>query len=368
MLPRGTLFAFAVFIMAASMLAIPARADEQRTDCANVLPDPFVHSILIDESTPLVPGCNVTILATIGNLGMTDVNCVVTLYQLDCISSCNGEGSDSTMGLPIDEERLIVPSNSTRTAQLTWTAIVGNNTLRVVVSEAIPFDKNPFNNREDITIYVHDSEATPGTNPGPMIKPVIPQQDDDGSDKVEAQPITGIMLYPKLMVIACTGVTMITLLPEFKKRFMFYIPILYTRLNKDRVLDNKLRARIYEYILANPGADYSTMLKTLNAKNGVLSYHLSILEKEMYIRSGKDGVFRRYYPARLGSIQPSIPEAKKAALGAIATSPGISQEAITRVIKTDKCTASYILLSLERDGLIKRKSVRKGVTCYPANT
>jgi len=375
MLAKYILFSELIFILSISLFLPLSKGDFEsfeRNECADFLPDLYVHSLLIDDSTPLIPGQNITILATIGNIGSIDASCVVRLYHFDS-TSCpqSNEIEYYSHEQPIDEERLFVPTNSTMVATLTWSAIVGNHTLHVVISECVPFEKNILNNHEEISINIHEYYASPGTSSGPYItKPLVTPSTEENNTIQKEYPITGYMLYPKLILII--GITFVgfALLPEIKKQFRFipkFIPIFYSRLRKEHVLENKLRAKIFEYILLNPGVDYSTLLKTLNTKNGVLSYHLSILEKEMFIRSCKDGLFRRYYPTKTGSILNTSPDLKKNALGTIITKPGISQEDISRVIKIDKCTASYILITLEREGLIKRKTTRRGVALYPMN-
>jgi DNA-binding MarR family transcriptional regulator len=363
-----------ILIIAVSFFSPSSKADFEREECADFLPDLYLHSLLIDNSTPLLQGQNVTILATIGNFGGIDASCVVRLYHLDS-KSCSHLSEDEYYKneQPIDEERLFIPANSTKVASLTWSAILGNHTLHVIISESIPIEKNILNNHEDIIINIHEYHASPGTNSGHFItRPSITPSTDDNTTLQKEYPISSNMLYPKLILMGSTLFLGLSLIPEIKKRLglkgLGFIPIFYSRLRKEHVLENKLRAKIFEYILLNPGVDYSTLLKNLNTKNGVLSYHLSILEKEMFIRSGKDGVFRRYYPTHHANTLNTSSDIKKTTLGTILTTPGISQETITKVIKIDKCTASYILLSLEREGLIKRKTTRKGVAFYPMNT
>jgi predicted transcriptional regulator len=61
------------------------------------------------------------------------------------------------------------------------------------------------------------------------------------------------------------------------------------------LLKNPKRKSIYQYIKANPGDNFNTIKQSLSLTNGVLSYHLKILEREKFIISYQDGGFKRFY-------------------------------------------------------------------------
>ncbi|MDI6856629.1 MAG: CARDB domain-containing protein, partial [Candidatus Thermoplasmatota archaeon] len=75
--------------------------------------------------------------------------------------------------------------------------------------------------------------------------------------------------------------------------FSFFAPLYIKR--KYAALDQFTRGRIYNYIELNPGAHYNSIRSSLNLGNGTLSYHLKILEKESYIRTETEGMYRRFY-------------------------------------------------------------------------
>lgn len=86
------------------------------------------------------------------------------------------------------------------------------------------------------------------------------------------------------------------------KLFTAMIP-LHTKLKREKVLDHIERGRIIEYIIKNPGADYSEIGANLDLDNGILAYHLKVLERTEYVKSVTAGLHRRFY-----SFEFNIPD------------------------------------------------------------
>lgn len=59
---------------------------------------------------------------------------------------------------------------------------------------------------------------------------------------------------------------------------------------------NILNSKVYETIYNKPGIHFNEICRELNRKNGVIDYHLNILEEENAIKSFNDGYFTLYYP------------------------------------------------------------------------
>lgn len=81
---------------------------------------------------------------------------------------------------------------------------------------------------------------------------------------------------------------------------------LYSKLKKDHVLNQTNREIIYEYLLKNPGSNYTTIKRALNLGTSTLVHHLNILEREDYIRSKTE--FRRkiFFPVNSGENHNNI--------------------------------------------------------------
>ncbi len=88
-----------------------------------------------------------------------------------------------------------------------------------------------------------------------------------------------------------------------KYRILLLFLPLYTRLNKDEILDQSTKENIHGYIIANPGEHYNVIRKRLNIRNGTLAYHLNVLKREKLIKSRRDGIYKRFYPAEMSKSE-----------------------------------------------------------------
>lgn len=160
------------------------------------------------------------------------------------------------------------------------------------------------------------------------------------------------------IIAAATFTALFSIIASFKgkKIFAFSLYPLYTRIKKEHILMNPSRKRIYDYLMQNPGAYFTKIMKELKMKNGVLSYHLHTMEKRELVKSEKDGSSRRYYAVN----HIPIKESHVIVLDTIKSSPGCSvQDIVSRtdipVLKVKKC-----IHDLELCGKIYSK--RKGKT------
>ena len=63
---------------------------------------------------------------------------------------------------------------------------------------------------------------------------------------------------------------------------------------------HKNRSKILKYIVKSPGVRYRELLRLTGLANGVLSYHLKILEESRGIKVNRDGIkMTRYYPKNI---------------------------------------------------------------------
>ncbi len=153
-----------------------------------------------------------------------------------------------------------------------------------------------------------------------------------------------------------------------KLAFLTLFAPLYTRLRREEVLDQFLRGKIQGYVIANPGEHYNHIREVLEISNGTLAYHLRVLEREGYIRSMRDGMYKRYYPA--GEKLPTkkyLNLAQSAILNQIRQEPGVSQTEIAERMATSVQVVNYYvqrlwrmdLLTLQKDGRKTRCFVRE---------
>ncbi len=143
---------------------------------------------------------------------------------------------------------------------------------------------------------------------------------------------------------------------------------LYSRLKKEEVLDHFVRGQIYGYIVSHPGQHYNLLRQDLRVTNGTLAHHLRTLEMMGFIKSARDGVFKRFYP-----VEVSIPQSKGVKLSDLQMSildlvrggGGPSQAEIAARLDVTQQTVSYNLRTLSREGAIRMEKDGRNIRYYP---
>jgi DNA-binding MarR family transcriptional regulator len=140
---------------------------------------------------------------------------------------------------------------------------------------------------------------------------------------------------------------------------------LYSRLKREKVLDQSVRDLIFKAIMEDPGINFTGLMKSLSLKNGVLSYHLATLEREDYIMSRRDGIYRRYYPKNNGYKAPK--ELHEQIMDIVFERPGITQSKLARHLKKSRQVVNYHIKQMVANGTIK--IIRRGrqTKCYICN-
>ena len=159
---------------------------------------------------------------------------------------------------------------------------------------------------------------------------------------------------------------------RYKFLFLFTLLLpLYSRIQKEDVLDLFVRGQIYGFIKTNPGAHYNQILRQIGVKNGTLSYHLGILEKTELIQSRREGLkYRAFYPTgmtfpkaerfRLTELQIQI-------IGSIRNTPGLTQKDIARLLGRKPQTINYNIKVLDQANLISVVKAGRKTTCFPVS-
>lgn len=144
---------------------------------------------------------------------------------------------------------------------------------------------------------------------------------------------------------------------------LFIVP-LYSRLSREDVLDHFVRGQIYGYIMSHPGEHYNAIKMSLQVNNGTLSHHLRTLELQGYIKSQRDGTYKRFYP--VGTSVPrrrgiQLSDLQMGIIDTIRQTPGITQKEIAKLEGITQQSVSYNLSSLERLGVLtsQRIGIRK---------
>jgi predicted transcriptional regulator len=176
--------------------------------------------------------------------------------------------------------------------------------------------------------------------------------------KIESKlsmPIVVTTTFFILIIIILTSFISGTEVGKYRFLSMVYVP-LYNRLHPKKVFDNYTRGQIHGYIKAKPGEHYNAIKSALKLKNGTLTHHTKILEKEGIISIRRDGLFTRFYPSGTRASEMELPtliETQQEIIDTIRHQPGITQHEIMDFIGISQTTVSRNLLYLERKNLIK---------------
>lgn len=146
---------------------------------------------------------------------------------------------------------------------------------------------------------------------------------------------------------------------------------LYTRLKKEDTLNHEVRARVYDHIVSHPGDSYASILHALELKNGTLVHHLRTLERGRYIKSKKDGKFKRFYPwgTKVQERDPNyLTPIQSDIVDIIKSQPGVSQASIAHLMSKSRQSINYQIKVLADAGLIN--VVKHGIStrCYEKET
>ncbi len=139
----------------------------------------------------------------------------------------------------------------------------------------------------------------------------------------------------------------------------------YARHERKELLDNLNRRGIFELIKSSPGIHFSEMRRELDLKQGVLSYHINILEKNEFIKSIQDGAYRRFYLYD-DKIEFSfkLQDIQKLILKAITETPGITQSKISKLIGRNKMIVNYHMKILLETGILQIEREGRETHCY----
>jgi len=143
---------------------------------------------------------------------------------------------------------------------------------------------------------------------------------------------------------------------------------LYSRLKKEEVLDHFVRGQIYGYIVSHPGQHYNSMRQDLKVTNGTLSHHLRTLEMMGFIKSHRDGVFKRFYPVEVSVPQDrgvKLSDLQASILEMIRPGSGPTQADIAGRLAVTQQTVSYNLRTLSREGAIRMEKDGRNTRYYP---
>jgi len=154
---------------------------------------------------------------------------------------------------------------------------------------------------------------------------------------------------------ACTLSFLISLILQYQ----------YARRKESELMDNANRKRLFEIIKERSGIHFSELQRELDLKQGVLSYHLNILEKNELIRSVQDGIYRRFYlyDEKIGP-EFRLHEMQRKIIYIVQQRPGITQTKISRRLGRSKIVINYHLRILIEVGILLMEREGRETHCY----
>lgn len=141
---------------------------------------------------------------------------------------------------------------------------------------------------------------------------------------------------------------------------------LYTRIKKEEVLDHFVRGQVFGVIKTDPGANFTAIRDNLGLSNGTLSYHLRTLEVAGFIRSERDGLYKRFFasdarPGREGEgIQLST--LQRLLVDSLRRNPEAAQRDLALKAGVTQQTISYNLRILQKQGILEAVSRGRHLT------
>jgi len=142
---------------------------------------------------------------------------------------------------------------------------------------------------------------------------------------------------------------------------------LYTKIKREKVMDHFVRGRIYEFVCQNPGVNYSAIKEQFKLTNGTVTYHLSMLERQEFIRAKQDGIYKRYFANNGGTPASDVePMSLQLTIAkAIRERPGMTQKEIAKRVGSSKQLVSYHIRRMRKEGQLETRRHGRSVRVFP---
>ena len=146
-------------------------------------------------------------------------------------------------------------------------------------------------------------------------------------------------------------------------RFKFLRPFAphYTRLTEEKIdrdiAQQNIRGQIYRHIANNPGSNLSTIKKGVTAGYGTTVYHLSVLQREGYIRSAARGRKKLFWLKQEfpGAGETTLTETQRTILETLGKHGELSRSELFERTGIPKTTLHTTIRELERLGRLREE-------------
>lgn len=140
---------------------------------------------------------------------------------------------------------------------------------------------------------------------------------------------------------------------------------LYSRIPRDELLDHETRQRLFDEVERVPGASIAALARAVEVPRTTAVYHLSRLESADLLESRREGVHRRFYPAKHeGEREPK--STREHVLAAIEDSPGIHASEVADSLDVSRQVVSYHVGELKEIGRLEVQQNERVKHLYPS--
>jgi hypothetical protein len=346
------LIAFALALASAGMLGAVASGSDEVT----VLPGDIVvvqNPIDID-----LPGDDIVIVDPDDNIVIADPDDILPGLD-DHLSNVTNSGTQS------------LPANITFTKPSAGIGKISRGSSAPVQSAPVLVTSGIGSSGTAIVSVIPESTRTRGAEYTTMVVALIKGSGNDANPTFSfAQPGSSTSMRVSAdqflattflgMIIMATAAMVSSQTFENRKIALIGSP-LYSRINRDQVLENDTRGSIYKLIAVNPGMDLLSIKNALGLSNGVLAHHIHTLERERYLRSVRDGRYRRFFIT--GSKIDQVSSIDTQILFEIEGKPSINQSQIARNLGVSRQALNYHIRKLVKKGTIITEKVGRETVC-----
>ncbi len=223
------------------------------------------------------------------------------------------------------------------------------------------------------------NSPTGQTTPAPMPQRMVAEPSVKHPTPLEAVPEAVWWMIPALALTGLMGKILAvgpgrwTALLARPLRWLLIVP-LFSRIAQDRLLDNRVRSDVADFVTQNPGATIQEVRVALDVAWGTAVYHLDRLERGGHLVSARAGNHHRFWvsgspEARLRHAlvllhQPTMQRIARL----VCNRPGVHQAALCQELGLRNPNASKHLRRLQDHDLVDGERVNRRVVYNPTPT
>jgi len=213
----------------------------------------------------------------------------------------------------------------------------------------------------DFSFRFDDEDVAPGADDDDDDNYDDDLASDESDDKSSSEGM-GVPIAGGLICAIAIGFILITMVVVV---VIVIIAYNYSKISSTKLMNHDTRVQIYDHIDKNPGNHLRKIKRDLELPMGVLTHHISMMEREEVIKSRLDGQYRRYYPWNhkiekkewLSDMQNHI-------VKTVQENPGISPNKVAKALKISRNNAYYHTGELEAKGIIWIDRSGKSHKCF----